>query len=92
MYKKRKLIWQIFPSFLIIILLSLTVEAWYATSYFKDFFLETSEKELTVHAKLLHDKFSPFLLEGHHTTAEIDSLCKRIGDEIQTRITVILPS
>ena len=89
--KKPKLIWRIFPSFLIIILLSLGVETWYATNYFKNFFLESSEKELTVRAELIQGRFSK-ALQDRISKADIDSLCKTMGRESQTRITVILSS
>lgn len=90
MSKKRKLIWQIFPSFLIIILLSLTAETWYATRSFKDFFLENSEKELTTRALLLQDKFARALYTDDVDGARIDALCKTIGQRIHTRVTVLL--
>ena len=90
--KKPKLIWRIFPSFLIIILLSLTAVTFYATSNFKDFFLESSEKELTVRAFLVQDRFARALYSDKLGTGEIDSLCKEVGKRIHTRITVILPT
>lgn len=90
--KKIKLIWRIFPSFLVITLLSLAVEAWYSTSYFKSFFLETAERELTARAILLQDVFGHFIYVEGHPHAEVDALCKKLGKKIQTRITVILYS
>jgi len=92
MNKKRKLIWQIFPSFLIIILLSLTAVTWYFTRYFKDFFLENSEKELTIQAKLLQNKFAHLLTEDRAAISQIDNQCKKVGESIQTRVTIVLPS
>ncbi|MCP3939980.1 MAG: HAMP domain-containing protein [Desulfobacteraceae bacterium] len=92
MHKKRKLIWQIFPSFLVIILISLTVVTWYSTRYFKAFFLGNSEKELTVQTKLLQNKFAPVLREGRGSIYRIDDLCKKIGKSVQTRVTIVLPS
>ncbi|HKL82865.1 MAG TPA: histidine kinase dimerization/phospho-acceptor domain-containing protein, partial [Desulfobacter sp.] len=90
--KKTKLIWRIFPSFLIIILLSLTVEAWYSISYFKGFFLETTQRELMVRASLMQDRFARALYVDGLSPQQIDALCKRLGEKIQTRITVILHS
>ncbi len=88
--KKTKLIWRIFPSFLVIILLSLTAVTFYATSNFKDFFLKNSEKELTVRAFLVQDRFSRALYKDKLTAQAIDTLCKDVGRRIQTRVTVIL--
>ncbi|MGD9824080.1 ATP-binding protein [Desulfobacter sp.] len=87
--KKPKLIWRIFPSFLVIILLSLTVEAWYSTTYFKSFFLETSQRELMVRASLMQDRFARALYVDGLSPQQIDALCKNLGEKIQTRITVI---
>lgn len=92
MAKKRKLIWQIFPSFLVIILLSLAAVTWYSTRYFKDFFLENSEKELTIQAKLLQNKFARLLREEGGSIVQIDSECKHVGESIQIRVTIVLPS
>ncbi len=87
--KKPKLIWRIFPSFLVIILLSLTVEAWYSTTYFKSFFLETAQRELMVRASLMQDRFARALYVDGLSPQQIDALCKNLGEKIQTRITVI---
>lgn len=87
--KKTKLIWRIFPSFLVIILLSLTVEAWYSTSYFKSFFLETAQRELMIRASLMQDRFARALYVDGLSPQQIDALCKNLGEKIQARITVI---
>ena len=90
--KKTKLIWRIFPSFLFIILLSLTVEAWFSISYFKKFFLETTHRELMGRASLMQDRFARALYVDGLSPQQIDALCKNLGEKIQTRITVILNS
>ncbi len=90
--KKKRLIWQIFPSFLIITALSLLAITSYSTDYFKKFFLKNSEKELTIRTKLVHKKFSDILNTGEQVYPKIDDLCKEIGKIADTRVTVILPS
>lgn len=90
--KKKKLIWHIFPSFLVITVLSLSAVASYSTSYFKKFFLKNSEKELTIRAKFLQKKFADILKEGADPYRQIDLHCKDIGKMTGTRVTVILPS
>ena len=89
---KRKLIWQIFPSFLVIILAALTFATWYATHHFKTFFIDNAEKELTVRARLLQHKFTGILNTAPDQIQHMDELCKTIGQTIETRVTVILPS
>ncbi|WP_413910042.1 ATP-binding protein [Desulfobacula sp.] len=97
MIKKKKLIWQIFPSFLVIIVLSLSSVTSYSTSYFKDFFLKNSEKELTTRTELLQINFADILPEDMINTDQdqirhIDELCKVIGEKTGTRVTIIFPS
>ena len=92
MEKKKKLIWQIFPSFLIITLVSMTAVTLYATDYFKRFFLNNSEKELTTQTLLLQKKFIHILKSEPDRMDQIDPQCKEIGQETGTRVTVILPS
>jgi two-component system phosphate regulon sensor histidine kinase PhoR len=91
MDKKTKLIWQIFPSFLMITLVSLAAVTSYSTNYFKKFFLKNSEKELTIRAKLLQKQFAD-ILKGGPRIGYIDKQCKDIGKRTGTRVTVILPS
>lgn len=92
MKTKKKLVWQIFPSFLIITVLSLSAVTSYSTSYFKKFFLKNSEKELTIRAKLLQKTFSDILKNAPGQYHKIDIHCKNIGNKTDTRVTVILPS
>jgi len=61
MQVKKKLFWQIFPSFIIITLLSLAAVTSYSTSYFKKIFLNSTEKELTIRTKILQKKFINFI-------------------------------
>ncbi len=92
MNKKKKLIWQIFPSFLIITVFSLSSVTSYSTSYFKKFFLKNSEKELSIRAKLLQKEFDHLLKIHQDRILYIDESCKDIGEKTGTRVTIILPS
>ena len=94
MNKKKKLIWQIFPYFLIITGISLSAVTLYSTKYFKNFFLENSEKELTIRAKLLQKTVADMLDHGrdHHNYGSINEQCRDIGRKTGTRVTIILPS
>ncbi len=92
MAPKKKLIWQIFPSFLIITLLSLSTVIYYSTTYFRNFFLKNAEEELSIRAKLLEENFADMLKEGGSRYKDIDKQCKNIGERTGTRVTIILPS
>lgn len=90
MRKKRKLLWQLFPSYLMITILSLVVIAWTATSAVRALYVKHTIGDLSnraaIVAKLLEDKFS----EEH--AAEIDAFCKEAGTKGATHITIVLPS
>ena len=92
MNKKKKLIWHIFPSFLIIILLSVSAVTSYTNYYFKDFFLKNAEKELTIQTTLLQQKFADILKTDQNQAGHIDEQCRDIGEKTGTRVTLILPS
>ncbi|MEN8212324.1 MAG: ATP-binding protein, partial [Thermodesulfobacteriota bacterium] len=91
--KKKRLLWQIFPLFLIVITLSLIFVSYYSTSYFKNFLLKTFEKDLIIRTKLLQSSIDDiFKSKQHGQTPYIDKYCKDIGKKTDTRITVVLPS
>jgi len=92
MNTKKKMIWQIFPSFLIITFLSLSAVTSYSTSYFKSFFLKNSEKELTIRTKLLKKNFADILASKENRIHYIDEQCKDIGERTGTRVTIVLPT
>jgi two-component system, OmpR family, phosphate regulon sensor histidine kinase PhoR len=90
--KKQKLIWQIFPLFMVIIVVSLSLEAWYFTRHSRQFFLENTKTELTVRARLIQLKAAEILSRGPVRNQELNDLCKKLGESIQTRVTIILPT
>jgi two-component system phosphate regulon sensor histidine kinase PhoR len=90
--KKQKLIWQIFPFFLVIIIVSLSLEAWYFNRHSRRFFLENTEKELIVRARLIELKIAGMLSENPVHEQKLNALCKEVGAAIQTRITIVAPS
>ncbi len=90
MKKNRRLIWQIFPSFLLITLLSLLAVSWYASSSMRHFFLDQTAIDLNVRAILLEQQVIAHLLPPDPAT--VDSVCKAMGRRSATRYTVIMPS
>jgi len=92
MNKKKKLIWQIFPAFLVITVLSLLAVTAWTTRYYKMVFIENAEEELTIRAKLLQHKFGELLGDTRHSRDYINEQCREIGDITGTRVTVMLPS
>lgn len=90
--RRRKILWQIFPSFLIITVLSLTAVTWYSTTFFKSFFLHNTEKDLTIRAQFIKREFISRYKNLYENVDDIDKLCKEIGQTTETRVTIILPS
>ncbi len=88
--RRRRLFWQLFPSYIIIILLSLIAVTWFASYAFKTFFINQSIDDLISRARLIEGRFIPLINSGNST--DIDSLCKSLGELSITRITVVDPS
>jgi two-component system phosphate regulon sensor histidine kinase PhoR len=90
MIRKKRLLWHLYPSFLLITIISLMAVTWYASKSLKDFFLEQTAADLTVRARLFESQILRYLDPLDKKT--IDQLCKDIGKGASTRLTVILPS
>ena len=87
---KKRLIWQLFPSYLLITLLSLLAVSWYASSSLRHFFLDQTAADLKTRALLIEKQIVTYL--APLDAAAVDTICKDIGQHSATRITVILPS
>ena len=90
MARKRRLIWVLYPSYLLIILLSILTVTWYASVSSKNFFLKQTEADLEVRAKFFRNRIKDPI--DVSDPKDIDRLCKQIGESTSTRITIILPS
>ncbi len=88
MKKKKRLLWQLYPSYLLITLISLLAVALFASSTFREFFLERTAADLKSRAYLLEKQVGNYIvpLDG----MSVDSICKSAGRQSSTRITVIL--
>jgi two-component system phosphate regulon sensor histidine kinase PhoR len=89
MKKNRRLIWQLYPAYLLIIVGSLIAVTWYASSELGRFYLDQTENVLEARAYLLKDQISNLLSPPEPEL--IDAICKQAGQLSATRITVILP-
>jgi two-component system, OmpR family, phosphate regulon sensor histidine kinase PhoR len=88
--KKKKLIWQLFPSYLLITLLALGAVYWYASRSLYQFFVDQTAVDLKAKALLVENQIVPYLdpLDAN----AIDVICKEVGRHSATRFTVVLPS
>lgn len=85
----RRLISQLYPSYLVIILISLAATAWYTLTAFESFFLEQTKEALHIRGRLLEKQVARLM--SPIECREIDDLCKKAGVSSDTRITVVLP-
>ncbi|MCK5097833.1 MAG: HAMP domain-containing protein, partial [Desulfobacteraceae bacterium] len=89
--KTKKLIWQIFPSFLIITVISLTIVTWYSSIFFKTFFLENVEKDLTIRLKLANMELSKLIIPSLNKKQikNLNVLLRELSSQADTRFTII---
>ena len=85
---KRKLIWHLFPSFVILTVVSLLAVAWYATVSMERFYRNRIGTHLQEKAGLFAHQVSEMARAGEFS--RVDALCKELGKEVATRITVVL--
>ncbi len=90
MKKKKRLLWQLYPSYLLITLISLLAVSLFASSAFREFFLERTAADLKSRAHLLEKQVGNYIAPLDEMS--VDSICKSAGRQSSIRITVILPS
>jgi len=90
MKKKKRLLWQLYPSYLLITIISLVAVTIYATSSLREFYLDRIAGDLRARAHLLEIQIIRFLKPMD--TNVVDAICKELGKLSTTRITVIFPS
>ncbi|BBO87921.1 sensor histidine kinase [Desulfosarcina ovata] len=89
MNKKKRLIYQLFPSYLLITLVSLFAVSWYALSFTRQFYLDRTQADLEVSGQMLKKQVMRLLRPLD--AAALDRLCKDAAGETVKRVTVILP-
>ncbi|MFZ5451546.1 MAG: ATP-binding protein [Thermodesulfobacteriota bacterium] len=88
--RRPKLLWHLFPYFLLVTLVTLVAVTWYSAHSWRAFFLGQTARDLETRARLVETRISG----GAALENEIwvDKLCKDLGKITSTRLTVILPS
>ncbi len=87
--RRKRLLWQLYPSYLLVMVLSLLVVTLYASEATRRFFREQTEQVLESRVRVLGRDTANGLLPT--TPAKIDAFCKEVGRLTDTRITVIRP-
>ena len=87
--KRIRLIWQIFPVFFMIALVSLVAAVWLASHAIEVFYLEQTASDLRARVELLGQQVAPYY--DPLQPDAIDRICKAAGQATSARFTVILP-
>jgi two-component system phosphate regulon sensor histidine kinase PhoR len=86
---RRRLIWQIYPPFLLIILISLLAVTWVFSNTLDKFYTSETRNDLEARARLVVPQVMGYMqLESAPYLA---SLSTNLGNQAHTRLTIILP-
>ena len=88
--RRRRLLWHLYPSYLLITLVALLAVSWYASSSLRKSHMENTAVDLEARAQILKNQVLERFASGNGRSW--DSLCKELGRKASTRITVILTS
>ncbi|HSV26505.1 MAG TPA: ATP-binding protein [Sedimentisphaerales bacterium] len=87
--RRRILIWQIFPSFLAVVIIVLAVVGWYSAGMLRRLYFNHTREMLIAICDMVEASVADMLASG--TSVGIDEHCKNLGRVSGVRITVILP-
>jgi two-component system phosphate regulon sensor histidine kinase PhoR len=84
---RKRMLWQIFPSYVIIMAIVAIWVAWYGSWSFRNSYLSQVSSDLRARAALIENQ----ILQSYQDDSDmtIDLLCKEIGNKSNTRISVI---
>jgi two-component system phosphate regulon sensor histidine kinase PhoR len=88
--KKTKLIWQIFPATLIIVLGAILAVSWYGSAAIHDFYIKRSIEDLQSRAYLVRAHIGELMINGE--IIQLRKFSRNAGRDSLTRITVITES
>ncbi len=88
--KNKKLLWQLYPSYLAIIVIILVSISLLVSIELKSFLSKKIQSDIEIRAKLVRELSADLISERKN--AEIDNLCKKLGSQINARVTIISPS
>ncbi|MGD9321155.1 MAG: hypothetical protein PVH99_14380, partial [Desulfobacteraceae bacterium] len=74
MAKKKRLLWQLYPTYIVIIVVSLLAATWFASRTLKQFYHEQSASDLEARALLFKSQVLEYL--SPLDAQAIDRLCK----------------
>jgi two-component system phosphate regulon sensor histidine kinase PhoR len=87
---QRRLLWYLFPSYLVITILALIAASFYAYHLLSKNYIQVTTEDLKSHALIAENQINHLLLLKQY--ALLDSTCKIFAERSGSRFTVILPS
>jgi hypothetical protein len=75
--KRRRLIWQLYPSFLLLILLVLLAASWFVLTELRSFHFQQTSRDLSARAQLVKEQISDQLSESYQVW--LDQQVKNLG-------------
>jgi len=86
--KRKKLLYQLFSSYLTIIVISVVILVWFTNRSLQDFYYQQKSIDLKARAILVQYDITAEALEN---PARLAAICRNLGETTQTRITIISP-
>lgn len=86
--KRKHLVSQIVPMYLLITVVALVAVSWFSTSVFKKFHIKKISQDILASAMLVREQFAAPVAEDDFST--VDSIAKILGDKTGLRLTVLL--
>jgi two-component system, OmpR family, phosphate regulon sensor histidine kinase PhoR len=83
----RSIRWRIAVAFAALLVVCVGGLSAYLSHFFRDNYVSNLRTQLTDQAKLVGDASEPFFISGG--AGELDSLAKRLGEQINARVTII---
>jgi len=85
---RKRLVWQIYPPFLLIILIALLAVTWVFSNSLEKFYAEQTQSDLEARVQLVIPQVQGYM---NLTLANyLDALSKELGAQTETRLTIIL--
>lgn len=85
----RRLLWQLYPSYLLLILLLLTAGSWFVSGELRQFHHQQTLHDLRARASLVEQQLAERL--GTLPEESVETLVRKLGESSDTRITIVLP-
>jgi two-component system, OmpR family, phosphate regulon sensor histidine kinase PhoR len=90
MKPQRRLIWQLYPSYLVLVLCAVLAVSWFATDFMRRFYVNQLRTTLAYHGQIMEARIAADLMPL--SRERLDQDCKTAAAKIPVRFTVILPN